>query len=125
MLFMNDFEYKNDRYGSSDSVRHEEERPSGDALVFSIIGLVSGVMSLSLSFFGYGSIFGMLCGAAAIIFSSLSKKKCSRNNGMATAGLVTGIIGTAISLLMMIIMVVIIVLIILFSDKSGMNSYYY
>ena len=65
MLFMNDFEYKNDRYGSSDSVRHEEERPSGDALVFSIIGLVSGVMSLSLSFFGYGSIFGMLCGAAA------------------------------------------------------------
>lgn len=51
---------------------------------FAIASLVLGIISLFIS--------GYICGALAIIFSVVAKKKGSTNK-MATAGLVLGIIG--------------------------------
>lgn len=64
---------------------------SGGGQGLAIAGMILGI--ISLVFCDYGWIFGI----AAIIFSAIAKSKLSKINaptGMATAGLVMGIIGT-------------------------------
>lgn len=60
-----------------------------------VASLVLGIVSVVFSFFG-GSIIGLPVGIVGIILGVLAKKKTPQN-GMATAGLVCSIVGTAIS----------------------------
>lgn len=61
----------------------------------SIAALVLGISSIALSFFGYSSILATASGIVGIIFAVKAKKE--NPNSMATAGLVTSIIGLCIS----------------------------
>ncbi|MBQ8540595.1 MAG: DUF4190 domain-containing protein [Clostridia bacterium] len=60
-----------------------------------IASLVLGIVSVVLSVFG-GSLIGLPVGIVGVIMGVLAKKK-TPENGMATAGLVCSIIGTAVS----------------------------
>ena len=55
--------------------------------------LVCGILSLVLTFFGYGALVGLILGIVAIILS-VNAKKQGYTEGMQKAGLVLGIIGT-------------------------------
>ena len=58
---------------------------------FSITGLVLGICSIVLVVW-----FGFILGVLAIIFSAIGLKR--QRNGLALAGLITGCIGTLLSL---------------------------
>ncbi|MGF7046962.1 putative membrane protein [Paenibacillus sp. DS2015] len=79
----------------------------------SITALVLGVLSIILPY------IGLLIGIMAIIFASLSLKELKYKNeqgrGLAVAGLVCGIVGTA---LYAIIITFIIVMLLVFSSES-------
>ncbi len=57
---------------------------------WSVASMVSGILALICCCFGYT---GVVFGALAIIFSVISRKNLGYFDGMAIAGLVTGIIG--------------------------------
>ncbi|MDR2048517.1 MAG: DUF4190 domain-containing protein [Treponema sp.] len=61
-----------------------------------IAALVCGIISVLCSFTGYGAIVGVALGIVAIILGVKARKDPSQA-GTATAGLVLGIIGTALS----------------------------
>ncbi len=62
---------------------------------FALTGMILGIIGLVC----VGSLtFGIPCSVLAIIFSAIAKKH-SRGGGKATAGLVTGIIGVALTIL--------------------------
>lgn len=69
-----------------------------------IAALVLGILSILLCFI---SVFGIILGILAIVFAALSRKECGRS-GMATGGLVTGIVGVALNVLFTILFVVVI-----------------
>ena len=69
---------------------------SGKVRAFSIVSLVSGICSLIFCWFGW---YGLFFCIPAIIFSSLAKKNYSGKNGMATVGLVFGIIGAVLTVI--------------------------
>ncbi|MFC5699784.1 DUF4190 domain-containing protein [Cohnella faecalis] len=81
----------------------------------SIAGMVLGICSIAIPYIGF------IIGIIAIIFSSLSLKEIKRNGdqgrGMAVAGLVCGIIGTALYA----IIILAIVLVIAFNPDIGNN----
>ena len=56
-----------------------------------IASLIVGIVGVVLSILGYSSLLGIIFGIVAIILSAGSKKEIGPN-GMATAGLVLGII---------------------------------
>lgn len=63
-----------------------------------VIALVLGILSiLSSCAFGAGALFGII----AIILAIVAKKKMNRKDGVSTGGLVTGIVGTVLSLIML------------------------
>ena len=66
---------------------------SQPAKPLAIIGMICGIASLVM-FWMYGT--GLIPGIAAIICSSIAKKK-GNMSGMAKAGLITGIIGTVLN----------------------------
>ncbi|WP_239618107.1 DUF4190 domain-containing protein [Cohnella mopanensis] len=70
----------------------------------SIAALVLGILSIVLPYVGF------LIGIVAIIFASISFKEIKRNQeqgrGMAIAGLVCGIVGTAIYAIIILIVVI-------------------
>ena len=72
---------------------------SGAVRAFSIVSLVCGIMALALSAVFGGFYFGV----PAIVFSILAKKKYTGKNGMATVGLVFGIVAAAISTIFLIV----------------------
>ena len=72
---------------------------SGAVRAFSIVSLVCGIIALALSAVFGGFYFGV----PAIVFSILAKKKYSGKNGMATVGLVFGIVAAAISTIFLIV----------------------
>ena len=72
-------------------VKTEVVQTPKEAKGFSIAGLVLGICSIVLVVW-----FGFILGILAIIFSSLGLKR--QRNGLALAGLITGCIGTLISL---------------------------
>lgn len=55
--------------------------------------LVCGILSLVLTFFGYGALVGLILGIIAIVLAA-NAKKAGFEGGMRTAGLVLGILGT-------------------------------
>ena len=69
---------------------------SGSSRVFAILGMVFGIIGTSLCWFPVINFFTLLMSIAGIPFSAIGKKSGS---GMATAGLVTSIIGTVLSFL--------------------------
>lgn len=70
----------------------------------SIVALVLGILAVSLPYIGF------LIGIVAIVFASLSLKEIKRNGeqgrGMAIAGLVCGIVGTAIYAILLLIVLI-------------------
>ncbi len=60
-----------------------------------IVALVFGIISIILSFCGYGSFVGLVLGIVGIILAAKARK--TQPSGMATAGLVLCIIGTVFS----------------------------
>lgn len=75
--------------------------------IMAIISMVTGILSIVLVCFTSGAweIIGLLCAVAAIVLSVLSKKKIGKN-GMATAGLVCGIVAIALYVLIIILVVI-------------------
>jgi len=84
----------------------------------SVVALVLGIVSIVLPY------LGLLIGILAIIFASLSFKEIKRTGeqgkGMAVAGLVCGIVGTAIYA---IIILFVIIAVFAFSDVGTNNNY--
>ena len=70
---------------------------SGKVRAFSIVSLACGIASLIFGWFGWSGLFFCI---PAIIFSTLAKKNYSGKNGMATVGLIFGIIGAVITTIM-------------------------
>ncbi|MBO5945145.1 MAG: DUF4190 domain-containing protein [Clostridia bacterium] len=69
-------------------------------IIWSVVSLVAGVLSISLSVFGWaGLVFGILAVAASIV----ARKTLGYFNGFAVAGLITGIFGTVSSVAVIII----------------------
>jgi hypothetical protein len=64
---------------------------------YGIASMVLGIMSILVSWIVFAGVGGVICGILAIIFSVKQRK--SNPNGVATAGLVTGIIGLILSTL--------------------------
>lgn len=63
-----------------------------------VTALVLGILSILTSCaFGAGALFGII----AIILAIVAKKKMNRKDGVSTGGLVTGIVGTVLSLIML------------------------
>lgn len=60
-----------------------------------IASMVCGILSLVLTFFGYGALIGLILGIVAIVLAVNAKNK-GYTEGMQKAGLVLGIIGTII-----------------------------
>lgn len=75
--------------------------------IMAIISMVTGILSIVLVCFtaGFWEILGLLCAVAAIVLSVLSKKKIGKN-GMATAGLVCGIVAIALYVLMILLVLI-------------------
>jgi hypothetical protein len=69
--------------------------PTGPSSTLSVLGLVFGILGLVLSFFA----FGLLPAIAGVILGHLALKREPHARGMAIAGLVTGYVGIAISVL--------------------------
>lgn len=80
-------------------VQEAAPKQSGAGKALAIVGMILGILSLVLFCVPY---LGFPCGLAAIILAAIAKGKGCRS-GMATAGLVTGIIGTIICFIFLII----------------------
>lgn len=71
-----------------------------------IVSLVCGIVGIVGSFIPYVSYIAPLCAIAGIVFGALALKNVKAGNcegnekGLATAGLVLGIVSTAVSVLM-------------------------
>lgn len=84
--------YGQPAYGQQPPAYGPPPRTNGKALW----GMIAGIVSLVFCY------VGLLIGPVAIVLSILGKKDIARSNGtqtgsgMATAGLVTGIVGTAV-----------------------------
>ena len=66
-----------------------------------IISLVCGILSLVFAWFGYSTLLGIVLGIVAIVTGSSARKELPREQaGMATAGMITGIIGLILCALM-------------------------
>ena len=69
-------------------------------IIWSVLSLGAGVLSISLSMLGWA---GLIFGICAIIFSAVARKTLGYFNGFAIAGLITGIFGTVSSIAIIII----------------------
>ena len=74
-----------------------------------IAGLIFGIAACVCCWAGYGAIAGIVCGILGIVFSVLAKKSYTalgQKSGMATAGLILGIVGLILSIIMLIACVI-------------------
>ena len=69
-------------------------------IIWSVISLISGILSITLSMLGWA---GLILGVFAIASSVVARKKLGYFNGFAVAGLITGIFGTVSSIAIIII----------------------
>lgn len=67
--------------------------------VLALLGMIFGIASLVFCW-TYG--FGVLCGIAGLIMSSMSRKKGPKN-GMSTAGLICSIIGIILGAILLVV----------------------
>jgi hypothetical protein len=95
-----DHNYKEPQYGFSPPPQHVPQKTNGK----SITALVLGILAIVLPYIGF------IIGIIAIIFASLSLKEIKRTQeqgrGMAIAGLVCGIVGTALYAIILLIVVI-------------------
>ncbi len=70
-----------------------------------IISLVCGIVSIVLPWFGWGCLLSLAAGIVAVILAVQTRKFNDENKGMATAGLITGIIGIVLSGIMLVCVV--------------------
>ncbi len=70
-----------------------------------IISLVCGIVSIVLPWFGWGCVLSLAAGIVALILAVKTRKFNDENKGMATAGLITGIIGIVLSGIMLVCVV--------------------
>ncbi|MCQ2496345.1 MAG: hypothetical protein MJ131_07105 [Lachnospiraceae bacterium] len=61
-----------------------------------VAGLICGILSLVLAWFGYSAFAGLALGIVGIILCSKGKKADPSKAGMCTAGLVLSIIGVVL-----------------------------
>lgn len=74
---------------------------SGPNRTKAIVSLVCGILSLVFAWFGYSTILGIVLGIVAVVTGSSARKELPREQaGMATAGMITGIIGLILCALM-------------------------
>lgn len=97
-------EQNNEIQQPQDEIMKSQEsiaQPQNNGKGFSIASLVLGIVAVVLSFFGIVSFVGLVCGILSIVLSVLGRKKSKlatgKSSGLATAGLVLGIVGTAIA----------------------------
>ncbi|WP_405352828.1 DUF4190 domain-containing protein [Ruminococcus sp.] len=64
---------------------------------FAIASLICGILSIILPWIPYGYFFAIAAGIVAIILAVKVRKLNDANKGMATGGLVTGIIGVVLA----------------------------
>ncbi|MCF7928222.1 MAG: DUF4190 domain-containing protein [Spirochaetales bacterium] len=64
-----------------------------------VASLVLGILSILGAFTVVGSVAGLPLGILAIVFSGPGKRREPEKHGLATAGLITGIIGLVVSIL--------------------------
>jgi hypothetical protein len=69
---------------------------------FGITAMICGILSLIIWLLPY---LGLPLGIMGIVFYAISKKK-DEQTGMATAGLVTGILGTIINAIMLLFVII-------------------
>ena len=69
-------------------------------IIWSVLSLVAGILSITLSMFGWA---GLIFGVCAIVFSAAARKTLGYFNGFAIAGLIVGIFGTVSSVAIIII----------------------
>ena len=67
----------------------------------SLISMICGIVSCAMFWMHIGGIFALLSGVAAIILGIMSGKKSltGKRNGMATTGLICGIIGISLTVI--------------------------
>ena len=70
-----------------------------------IISLVCGIVSIVLPWFGWGCVLSLAAGIVAVILAVKTRKFNDESKGMATAGLITGIIGIVLSGIMLVCVV--------------------
>lgn len=75
--------------------------PQSTGKGFSIAALVLGIIGAIFAWFGVIGIFALVCSVMGIVFAVIGRKKSfaalGKPSGMATAGLVLSIIGTALA----------------------------
>lgn len=87
----------NNYYGNSPAPVQPTESKA-----FSIVSLVTGILSVLIGCC-CNPYIAIILGVVAIVFAALSKKKNGKFGGLAVAGLVCGIVGTAFGVLSIII----------------------
>jgi hypothetical protein len=93
--------------------------PAGPSSILSILALIGGILGVLLSFFG----FGLVPALAGVILGHLALKREPHARGMAVAGLVTGYIGLAISILWGIFWIAVFLLPFLFVGAAGISGF--
>ncbi len=73
-----------------------EQQPVKQNNPMAIASLVLGIVSVALCWLGYWAILALACGVVGIILA-VKGRKSNVQKGLATAGLVLSIIGTALS----------------------------
>ncbi len=99
-----------------------QQQPSGNGMA--IAALVLGICGLLLCAFGP---VGLICGVLALILGIQAKNKRTGGNGVATGGIVTGVIASVFSLLMTALLVLAIIFAVTEddSDYATNDSYDY
>lgn len=72
-------------------------------IIWSVVSLVAGVLSISLSVFGWA---GLILATLAIVASIVARRTLGYFNGFAVAGLITGIFGAVCSITVIILALV-------------------
>lgn len=76
-----------------DNNQTNQTAPVTESNTEAIVALVTGIVAIVFAFCGLVlNIVGIVCGVVALVFAIKGRKKTAKK-GMATAGLVTGIIG--------------------------------
>lgn len=93
--------YGQPNYGQRAYQQPQQGTTQDPGYTMSIISMICGIVSCVMFWGRIGGFLSIACGIAAVILGILSGKKSldGKRNGMALAGLITGIIGIALSII--------------------------